>query len=92
MQQSATKKEKTVHWRDEEANNNELQQKNPFSSATIAVNPQQLNPTLLQNSFHGGPPIFPPAPSPFNLQPNNHYQTSNGSGNLFTANHTFPQA
>jgi hypothetical protein len=79
-----------VHWNEDELN--EISSQHPFPNSTYAVNPQQLQTTLLQNSFHGLPPLFPPVPSSFNHQQLSQYQHTPAAGsNFFIPNCTFQQ-
>ncbi len=89
--QHSSKKGKTVHWKNEKANTTEQQY--PNTNTTFSVNPQHLHTTLLQNSFHGSPPIFQPEPSPFSLQTQNpfHNFTPNNN-NTFGQPQTFQQS
>jgi len=89
--QHPSKKEKTVHWKDDDRNKTGETHTSP--NTTFAVNPQQLQTTLLHNSFHGGPPAFPPAPSPFSQQQLNPFQNAPTTSNGFLIpSYTFQQA
>jgi len=88
--QHPSKKGKTVHWKDD--NRNRTGETHTPPGTTFAVNPQQLQTTLLHNSFHGGPPAFPPAPSPFNQQQLNPFQNAPATNNGFLIpGYTFQQ-